>query len=86
MAKKEQDPKLTTEEILQGLAAVFSPAKKQKKDKCNRIIVINGKIADNMISLKQAKKIAKQLATTDADIKVYVLEGTLSVDLDVKVA
>lgn len=75
----------STEEILQKLASVFTPSSKAKKDKCNRILTINGRISENMVSLKQAKKIAKQLSTTDAVVKTYVLEGTLGTNVEVEV-
>ena len=76
---------IDTEVILQKLSEVFNPADKVKKDKRNRIITVNGEVSENMVSMKTAKKIAKQLATTDAVIKVYALEGTLSTNLDVEV-
>ena len=82
MAEKQ----LTTEEILAGLSAVFSPKSKTKKDKRNRILVVNGNIANELISMKQAKKITKQLATTDATVQTYTLEGTLSTDLNVSIS
>lgn len=80
---KENNP--STEEILQKLASVFSPEKKAKKEKRNRILMINGRISENMVSMKEAKRIAKQLSVTDAIIQTYVLEGTLSTNLEVEV-
>ena len=83
MAQTENNP--TTEEILQGLAAVFNPKKSKKAPKRDRILTIDGNIANEFVSMKEAKKVAKRLATTDVVIKVYSLEGTLSTDLTVEV-
>ena len=80
MAKNDN---LTPDEVLANLVKAFSPKAEVKKEKLNRILVINGNISNEMVSMKQAKKIAKQLATTDAVVKTYKLEGTLSADLTI---
>ena len=75
-----------TEVILAKLEEVFSPEKKSKASKKNRVITINGKVATDLVSMKEAKKIARQLATTDSVVRVYTLEGTLTTNLDVEVS
>lgn len=76
----------STEAILAKLAEVFSPSVKEVKETKDRILSINGTICSDVLTLDAAKKKARQLATTDAVIKVYKLEGTLSVDLNVALA
>ena len=74
-----------TEEILAKLEAVFAPVKATKKTKKNKILVINGNIGSEFVSVKEAKKIAKRLATTDAKIELYSLEGEVSVELPISI-
>ena len=74
---------VTPEDIAAALAGVFNPKKPKKTEKLNRILVINGTISGEFISKKQVRKVVKQLATTDAVVQTYVLEGTWSTDLEV---
>jgi hypothetical protein len=78
--------KINNEKILAKLAKAFSTNKKKKKSaKKDRILTVDGKVYDEMLSLKDAKKMAKQYATCDVKIDIYQKEGTLQVDLPVEV-
>lgn len=77
----------TQPDIIEALAEALKAKKAKKPGKNsikNRILVINGQVATDMVSMKQAKKAAKQLATTDAVVQVYACEGTLSVALPIE--
>ena len=80
------NPTQNTEEILGKLAEVFSPKPKEKKEKKDRVISIDGAVCSDVVTMKEAEKIAKRLASTDSVVKVYKLEGTLSTNLDVSIA
>ncbi len=78
--------KIEKEDIVAVLAEIFAPKKKAKKsDTPDRIVVVDGVIGTQLVTLKQAKKLAKLSATRDITIQTYVLEGTLSVALPVEV-
>lgn len=74
-----------TEEILGKLAEVFSPTTKEKKEKKDRVVSIDGAVCSDLHTLASAKAIARRLASTDSVVKLYKLEGTLSTNLDVEV-
>ena len=76
--------KLTPNDILAGLAEVLSPKIEASKTKANRILVIDGRIQPGFTSMKEAKKLGKQLATTGQTIEVYSLEGEVTVTLPVE--
>jgi hypothetical protein len=78
MAKK------TPEEVVALLVDALTP-KKEKKPKRNKILVINGVVCSDMVSMKEAKKVAKRLAVTDSKIELYEKTGELTVDLPVEV-
>ena len=84
MAKHDENTQ-GTEVILAKLGEVFNPTKKEKKDKKILVLEIDGKIATDKVSMKEAKKIAKRLSATDSEIKIYSLQGTLSTNLAVEV-
>ena len=85
MAENKQNTQ-STEEILGKLGEVFNPTKKEKKNKKVLILEIDGNIATDKVSMKDAKKIAKRLSATDSIVKIYELKGTLSTNLDVTVS
>ena len=76
----------STEEILAKMAEVFAPKAKEKVEKRDRVLSIDGAICSDVVTMKEAEKVAKRLASTDSVVKVYKLEGTLSTNLDVSIS
>ena len=85
MAKNKENKQ--QEKLLKLLVEALAPKKEKKLHKDdikNRIIVIDGIIHEEMLSLNEAKKYAKNFATHDVEFEVYALEGKLSVNLPVE--
>ena len=74
---------ITAEDIFNGLADILNKKTKRKAKKANYILVINGEIPSNMVTMKQAEAAVKRLATVDVTVEVFSSLGKLSTDLKV---
>ena len=70
--------------VIEKLEAVFAP-KAKKAAKAKYILVIDGKVAPELLTKANYTKVVKRLATTTATIQLAEVIGTVSTNLDVSV-
>ena len=79
MAKKNKQPNPLIAELVAALTPKVTKLKKSKF-----ILIVDGVIPSDMITMKEAEKAAKRLATTSAKVEVFSSLGVLATDLKVK--
>jgi len=75
--------KITADDILNGLVNIVNKKDKKKAKKAKYILVVNGCISTNMVTMEEAHRLTKQAATGNVTIELFSTLGKLSTDLKV---